>query len=78
MKFWRARNGGPVIREGWLRLKLGEHFNYLGSMLDEGRHCSKKIRKTMARAKEAFVNRRELMTGTLSENEEKRLVKILA
>ena len=77
MRFSRKKKSRLVINVGGHKLEQVEHFNYLGSMLEENGHISKDIRKRIALAKEAFCNRRELMTGTLSKDVKKRLVKSL-
>ena len=73
----RARNLKLNIRVDGQNLEQVEQFNYLGSTLEENGHSSKDIRKRIALAKEAFMNRKELMRGSLCKNVKKRLVKSL-
>ena len=56
---------------------MGEQFNYLGSTLEENGHSSKDIRKRIPLAKEVFMNRKELLRGSLCKSLNKRLVKSL-
>ena len=45
--------------------------------MEENGHSSKDIRKRIALAKEAFMNRKKLLRGSLCESLKKRLVKSL-
>ena len=73
----RARNVRLKVKVGGEKLEQVEQFNYLGSTLEENGYSNKDIRKRIALAKEAFMNRKELMRGSLCKSLKKCLEKSL-
>ena len=63
-----------VFLEGQ-QLSQVTHFSYLGSLITQDRHCKKDIRWRIARAKNAFSNRKELLTKSFTLDLKKRIVK---
>ena len=62
----------------WLdgeQLSQVTHFNHLGSLMTQDRHCMEDIRSRIARARNAFSNRKELLTKSFSLDLKKRIVK---
>ena len=51
------------------------HFNYLGSLITQDGYCKKDIRSRIARAKNVFSNRKELLTKVFSCDLKKRIIK---
>ena len=51
------------------------HFNYLGSLMTQDGHCKKDIRWRIAREKNAFPDKKELLTKSFSLDLTKRIVK---
>ena len=57
------------------RLNQVTHFNYLGSLMTQNGHCKKDIRWRIAHAKNAFPDKKELLTQSFSLDLTKRIVK---
>ena len=57
------------------QLSQESHFNYLGSLITQDGSCDKEIRWRMARAKNAFSKRKELLTEAFSLCLKKRIIK---
>src|SRR6218665_1476033 len=52
-------------------------FCYLGSLISSDANCHKEIKKRMAKEKDAFTKRKELLKGGLNRDIKKRIVKAL-
>ena len=59
------------------RLNQITHFNYLGRLMTQDGHCKKDIRWIIARAKNAFPDKKELLTKSFSLDLTKRIVKTI-
>ena len=62
--------------DGQKREQVGK-FKYLGSWITDDGRCKVKLKLKIAMAKQAFNNRRELLTRTLKLNLKRKLVKTL-
>ena len=59
------------------QLEQVSSFKYLGSWITEDGKCELEVRTRIARAKEAFSKRRELLTKSLSHKIKKKMIKTL-
>ena len=78
MKVTRERQGSRVniVLDGQ-QLEQVSSFKYLGSWITEDGKCELEVRTRIARAKEAFSKRRELLTISMSHKIKKKMIKTL-
>ena len=74
MKIGR-QHGLANIEVNGQRLEQVNHFKYLGSLIAEDGYCEKEIRARVAMAKATFEKHNSLLTGCLSLQLKKRLVR---
>ena len=58
-----------------IQLSQVTHFSYLGSVVTEDGYCANEIKCRIARAKEAFSLRKELLTKAFNLTLKKRIIK---
>jgi exonuclease III len=77
MKVTREGQGKVNIVIDGQQLEQVSSFKYLGSWITEDGKCELEVRTRIARAKEAFSKRRELLTKSLSHKIKKKMIKTL-
>ena len=65
-----------IIIEGQ-RVEQVTQFKYLGSIVSSDGYCEKDIRSRIAMGKQAFTNKRRLLTSTLNLDLKKRIIKCM-
>jgi len=72
-----SRQGGRKVRiliDGQ-KVEQVNHFKYLGSVISEDGYCEKDVRCRITMAKNAFMEKKKLLTSKLNMDLKKRIIK---